>query len=423
LQVAGNFNKINNDTPATWISPQRPYEVADYRLDDYQEKHEGSLDVYYNVVTNSNLKYSSRFYYYQNFQTYTFNDDPLNDSTNINTGKQYIDQSIIHTKRIGNVSQVDWALSEKHYALAGFDLKYDMTVGLPDTVLYGRHNAFESGVYIQDEWSVTDKLTLTAGMRLDYYSIINEFTEISFSPKIAFVYSPHSKLSFRGLYAKAYRNPSIAERYIKFEQGGGLYFTPNPDLVSEKLKHSFEVGIKLNLINSLSVDLTLYHNRFEDLISFVQVSGPLEPLTFMVVNLKTATMQGAEIAFNYRPCKWFGLRAGYAFLDAKDTSPDRHNDVLAYKPKHTVSLSTDFKYRNFNLFLSGRTRSKIEEVFIYPDSNPDGYMLLDAKLTYLIKEKHQVYISVNNIQNTQYEELERYRMAGRSFAAGVYLRF
>jgi len=423
LQVAGNFNKIHNDTPATWLSPAQPYEVAEHRLDDFQDKKEFSIDVHYNAVTNSTLKYSSRFYYYQNLQEFTFNGDPLNDSTNINTGHQFIDESVIHTKRLGNVSQVDWALSDKHYALAGVDIKFDKTVGLPEISLYGRHNAVELGTYVQDEWSVLDNLIVTAGVRLDYYSIINEFSEVSFSPKVAFIYSIIPSVSIRGLYARAFRNPSIAERFIKFEQGGGLLFKPNPDLVSEKLTNSIEFGTKFTPTNNLSIDVSLYHNQFKDLISFIQVSGPLEPLTFMVVNLKTATMQGAELALNYRPCSWFGLRAGYAFLDAKDTSPDRYNDVLAYKPRHTASLSVDFKYRNFNLYFHGRGRSKIDEVFIYPDSNPDGYVLLDAKLTYSFKEKHQVYFAINNIQNTQYEELERYRMAGRSFSGGVYLHF
>ncbi len=423
IQVAGNFNKINNDTPATWLSPAQPYEVAEHRLDDFQSKREGSLDIYYNAITNNKLKYSSRFYYYQNLQEFTFNDDPLNDSTNVNTGKQFIDESVIHTKRLGNVSQVDWAVSDKHYALAGIDIKFDKTVGLPEFSLYGRHNAFEFGAYVQDEWSISDEFTITAGARLDYYSIIDEFSEFSFSPKVAFVYALNSSLSIRGLYARAFRNPSIAERFIKFEQGGGLSFKPNPDLVSEKLTSSFEIGMKYSPIDNLTFDLSLYHNRFKDLISFVQISAPLEPLTFMVVNLKTATMQGVEIALNYRPCQWFGLRAGYALLDARDTSPDRYNDVLAYKPKHTFSFSADFKYRNFNLYLSSRGRSEIEEVFIYPDSKPDAYMLIDAKLMYSILDKHQVYFSVNNIQNTQYEELERYRMAGRSFSTGIYFRF
>lgn len=423
LQVSANFNSIYNDTPATWLSPAQPYEVADYRLDDFQKKREGSLDILYNAVTNSNLKYSSRFYYYQNFQEFTFNDDPLNDSTNVNKGKQFIDESEIRAKRIGNVSQVDWALSSSHYALAGIDIKFDNTVGLPEYSLYGRHKAIELGAYVQDEWSVSNELVVTGGMRVDYYSIFNEFSEVSFSPKIAFVYAINTKVSLRGLYARAFRNPSIAERFIKFEQGGGLLFKPNPNLISEKLTKSFEFGSTYKPLSNLSLDFSVYRNTFKDLISFIQVSGPLEPLTFMVVNLKNARMQGVELAFNYRPSDWFGLRAGYAFLDAKDTSPDRHNDLLAYKPKHTFSLSTDFTFRNFNVFLHGRGRSKIEEVFIYPDSNPDGYILLDVKIAYSFWDKHRVYVAVNNILNTQYEELERYRMAGRSYTAGMFFRF
>lgn len=421
LQFSANFNKINNDTPATWLSPSQPYEVAPYKLDDYQAKNEGSADLFYSAVTNSNLKYSSRFYYYQNAQEFTFNDDPGNDSTNVNTGKQFIDESSIDTWRIGNVSQVDWTIGNKHYLITGIDVKLDKVVALPDTVLYGRHRALEFGAFIQDEWEIVDELTLTAGIRYDYYEIINEHSEINISPKIALVYQPSNNIAIRGLYARAFRNPSIAERYIKFEQGGGLNFEPNPDLVSEKLIRSVELGTNFKISESFSADVALYYNKYEDLISFIQVSAPLEPLTFKVVNLKEAVMQGAEVQLGYRINQWVTLRGGYAYLDARDTSPDRFNDNLAYKPKHTYSASGEFTFKQMNLFVHCRGRSKLDEVFIYPDSKPDGFVLFDSRFEYDFNSRYSAYISVNNIGNTQYEEVERYRMPGRSYSVGFKL--
>ena len=423
LQLSANFNKINNDTPATWLNFNQPYEVADFRKDDYQEKIEGSADLHYSAVTNSNVKYSSRFYYYQNAQNFTFNADPENDSTNVNFGKQFVDSSSIDTWRIGNVSQVDVSLGNQHYLIAGIDAKFDKVVALPDTVLYGRHKAFEFGAYIQDEWQVGETVTFTGGVRFDYYEILDEHSEINVSPKIAVVYEPSERFSFRALFARAFRNPSIAERYIKFEQGGGLRFIPNPDLVSEKLSQSYEVGMTYKLSDKFSVDLSLYRNLYKDLISYIQISEPLEPLVFQVVNLKQAVMQGAEVQLAYKINNWLRIRAGYAYLDAKDTSPDRFNDNLAYKPKHTYSATAEFKYKQFELDLHTRGRSKLDEVFIYPDSTPDGYILFDSRLAYSINSKHSVYIAVNNIANTQYEEVERYRMPGRSYSAGVHFNF
>ena len=423
LTLTGNFNKQRNDTPGTWLSAKNPYEVADFKKDDYQDKSEGAVDVLYSAVTNSNSKYTSRFYYYQNFQVFTFNDDPDNDSTNVNIGKQFIDKSSIRTHRLGNISQVDLTIGNSHYALAGIDVKFDKVVALPDTVLYGRHNALELGFFVQDEWEITKTFTVTAGARLDYYNIIDEFSEFNFSPKIAAVYKPSDRLSVRALWARAFRNAAIAERFIKFEQGGGLSFEPNPDLVSEKLTNSVEVGTNILAAAGLRIDLSLYYNTYRDLISFIQVSQPLEPLTFKVVNLKTAVMQGMDVSISYRPCDWFSFRAGYGLLDARDTSPDRVNDKLAYKPRHSYSAATSVRWRRLELFVQGRGRSAIEEVFIYPDSTPDAYAVLDSKLAFSFGRSHEVFLAANNITNTQYEELERYRMPGRSFSGGFVFRF
>ncbi|MDX1479374.1 MAG: TonB-dependent receptor [Saprospiraceae bacterium] len=421
LSVTANLNTLFNDTPATWLSTQMPLSVAEHRKDDTQDKNERSVDVHYRAITHSEVQYASRFYYYHNGSVFNFNDDPANDSTNVNIGKQFVDRSTIRTRRWGNVSQVDAVLGD-HYAILGVDVKLDRTVALPDTVLYGRHDAFEFGAYVQDEWSPSDRLTITGGVRFDYYAIDDAFSEINWSPKIAAVYAWSPSISVRGLLARAFRNPSIAERFIKFEQGGGLIFDPNPDLVSEKLHFSAETGINIKQGDALSFDLALYHNRYRDLISFIQVSAPLEPLVFRVINLKKAVMQGVDLELTYRPVSWLSARATYSFLDARDISAGRFNDELAYKPRHTYSLSTEATVGRASLAVTGRGRSRIEEVFIYPDSKPDGYILWNLRTTFQIADDISVYISANNVFNTQYEELERYRMPGRNFSTGLRAR-
>jgi iron complex outermembrane receptor protein len=423
IQFSSNFNHIKNDAPATWLSTQQPFSVAEHRKDDYQDRMEFNADIHYNAVTNSNIKYSSRFYYYRGLSKYSFIDDPENDSTNVNIGKQVIDGESIHVQRVGNVSQVDFFLNKNHYLLGGIDLKYDYIKGLPDTILYGRHKAFSFGTYLQDEMKFGDNLIATAGIRYDYYSIISEFMETNISPKIALVYKVNESLSFRTLFAQAFRNPAMAERFIKFEQGGGLRFQPNPDLRAEKLYFSTEIGTKFKLWPSTFFDVAFFYNRYKNLISFQQISLPHEPFLFKVINLKESLMQGFEIGINYRPVKYFHFIFGYTYLDARDISDDRYNDNLAYKVKHTVSFSANANYHNFSWNINGRYRSNIEEVFIYPGSEPDANFILNSKFSYTFSNDHTVYLAFNNMTNAQYEELERYRMPGRSYTAGVVFNF
>ena len=310
LQVSGMYSDIFNDTPATWLRTTRPFHVADYRKDDTQHRREWNADLHYVAFAHASIKYSTRFYYYSNVSDYVFNDDPGNDSTNVNIGKQFIDEEKIIVHRLGNATQMDFSLGKNNYLLGGIELQSDLVDGRPDTVLYGKHKAWNIGAFIQDQISLGDHLIVTAGLRVDQYKIIGTFTEANISPKIAAVYHLSNKIAFRTLLARAFRNPSIAERYIKFEQGGGLSFQPNPLLRAEKLTLSAEFGAKIGIGHKLKFDGAIFYNRYKDLISYRQLSIPGQALVFEVINLNKAIMQGFEVSVDHTTFNWLKLSAG-----------------------------------------------------------------------------------------------------------------
>ncbi len=423
LEVSAMYNDIFNDTPATWLSITQPYHVAAWRQDDTQHRREWNADLHYEAFAHSNLKYATRFYYYGAFSDFRFNADPLNDSTNVNTGKQYIDEEEVKVHRVGNATQVDLNLNDHHYLISGFELQGDYVDGRPDTVLYGKHRAWNFGVYTQDEISAGRRWTITAGIRYDFYRITHTFMESNISPKLAAVYQCSKKVAIRTLLARAFRNPSISERYTKFEQGGGLTFQVSPYLKAEKLNLSAELGGNIEVSQVLKLDFAFYYNHYKDLISYQQRSAPNEPLRFEVINLNKAVMKGFECSAEYQPTANLHLSAGYTFLDAKDQSPGRINDVLPYKSRHTTYFNAAYHWHDFQLALHLRSRSRIDEVFIYPGSEPDGYVLLNTKLTYTFSEDLSAWIKVDNLTDVQYEEIERYRMPGRSYGLGLNFAF
>ena len=421
LRLSANLNRIQNDSPASWLSRSKAYSVAPHRRDDFQDRTEFNADVHYTAIPNGRIRYSNRLYYYLNDSEFDFNADPGNDSTNVNFGKQSIDFETVEAQRLGNVNQIDYHPNDQHYLIAGTDIKIDKVIGLPDTILYGTHNAFNFGIYLQDEITLHQKLIATVGLRYDYHDIRNEFQESRLSPKLALVYKWSQRLSIRTLFAQAFRNPPIAERFIKFTQGSGLRFRPNPDLKSEELNVSLEWGVKWQATSRTVFDVSLFYNKYKDLISFQQLPAP--GLVYKVVNLNKALMQGIEFEFQHQILEKFSFRAGYTYLDARDISDIRVNDFLAYKAKHSASFSATLFHKKWQLNFNGRYRSKIEEVFIYFGSEPDGYTLLNGKVSYQIQNQHRLYFAVDNLGNTQYEELERYRMPGRSYTIGLNLDF
>jgi len=423
IQFSVNANRMYSDAPATWLSKRQAYSAAEFKLDDYQDRREFNADLYYSSRPSDRVKYSTRLYHYRNASLFSFDSDPGNDSTNVNYGKQIVKAYSVYTRRLGNVSQVELFAGENHYLIAGMDLKGDYVLGMPDTFLYGEHRALGAGVYAQDEVSLNHQLKLTAGVRYDHYQIFGQVQEFNISPKLALLYQARPNFSLRMLLAQAFRDPPIAERFIKFEQGGGLRFKPNPGLRPERLILSAEIGAKLTPVPGGTLDVSFFYNRYNNLISFQQLSAPLEPLLYQVINLKEALMQGIELSYRQQWKDHLTLQLSYTFLDARDISPGRVNDALAYKVRHTLGASATAHHKGFTLNLNARYRSRIEEVFIYPGSEPEAVFVANTKLCYKFSGGYTAYIAVNNLNNAQYEELERYRMPGRSFTAGVEMRF
>ncbi|MEO6132659.1 MAG: TonB-dependent receptor, partial [Saprospiraceae bacterium] len=257
IQVSAMYSDIFNDTPATWLSTIKSYSVADYRKDDTQHRRQWNGDLQYVAFAQAHVKYSSRFYYYSANSDFVFNGNPANDSSNVNTGKQSIPREKVNVSRFGHATQIDFSPGARHYLIGGIELQSDFVDGQPDTVLYGVHRAWNAAVYVQDQIMLGEKWVFTAGVRFDQYKIAHTFSEGNVNPKIAAVCEVSKKVSVRGLLARAFRNPSIAERYTKFEQGGGLSFKPNPSLRSEKLTLSAELGTKINLADKLKLDVAV----------------------------------------------------------------------------------------------------------------------------------------------------------------------
>jgi outer membrane receptor protein involved in Fe transport len=161
------------------------------------------------------------------------------------------------------------------------------------------------------------------------------------------------------------------------------------------------------------------------MIYWVEISaeeGVLYTL-FQVRNLKRALIQGFDAGVNLHWQRRFHASLNYTYLDAKDRSSNRDNDRLAYRNRHSFFFSTDANISRFTLSVHGQYRSKLDEVFLYPRDIPQGFFVANTKATMRLSEQYQLSLAVNNIFDTQYEELERYRMPGRNWVMGARVQF
>jgi outer membrane receptor for ferrienterochelin and colicin len=418
LEVTVGADIGRNDYPHTWFSNLEPLRVAPKNTDNIQRKNTFSTDVYYYAIPSPRVKYSSRFYFYRQYFKTKFNTDDPGQAIPGNEPFGLFIRS--DSRKFGNISQMDYYLSDKNYLIAGLDVQRDLVDSIPDTILYGKRQVNNLAIYAQDEHQFSKKFTINFGFRYDFNKLEAGKSSTQLSPKIGFVFTPYEIWSLRFLAGRAFRAPSIAERFFQREIAGGTRFKPNPDLRAERVT-SLELGNRLRLSNQADFDVAFFHNTYNDLIYWIDITSEQGSTGFLyqVRNLNKARMQGVEVSLNVYPWQFLFAKLNYTYLDAQDLSENRLQGSLAYKIRHTFSFVTSLHSGPWLLNFDGRYNSHVEEVFLYPNDKPGAFFVINGKLQRRFGANFTGSVGVNNIFNIQYEELARYRMPGRSWIFGM----
>jgi hemoglobin/transferrin/lactoferrin receptor protein len=179
---------------------------------------------------------------------------------------------------------------------------------LPDTTI------FRLGGFVQDEISfgANAVFTLIPGVRVDYYNaeatadpiylgtsggtLPIDYTQTSFTPKIAALWKLSQELVLSGQYNRGFRNPTPEDLNGTVTNSLFGYQTiPNPDLESES-SDSFELGLRGNY-RFVKFSVAGYYNYYRDFIeTFIDIG--FDPNTglmqFQSRNLDSAEIYGVE---------------------------------------------------------------------------------------------------------------------------------
>ena len=127
---------------------------------------------------------------------------------------------------------------------------------------------FNLGAYVQDEWKLTNQLTLNYGIRFDQ---LYQFVDANqFSPRAALVYKPFDGTTFHAGYARYFTPPMQAQatptNLALFTNTTNQPAVPINDPVKPERSHYFDVGVDQQLAPGLMVGLDAYYKIATDLI-------------------------------------------------------------------------------------------------------------------------------------------------------------
>ncbi len=188
-----------------------------------------------------------------------------------------------------------------------------------------KRNSSNWALYIQDEFTILKNLIFNAGVRHDHFETFGGTT----NPRLALIYSPFEKTTFKLLYGTAFRAPNAYELYY---QSAISLMKANPDLKPEKIQ-TYELIYEQYVGNHLRGTSSLFYYRIKDLIS--QAIDPADG--FLVFrNMEKVEAKGFELELEGKWATGLEGRISYTFQKTKNKET---GETLTNSPEHLAKFN------------------------------------------------------------------------------------
>ncbi|PNS08240.1 TonB-dependent receptor [Solilutibacter silvestris] len=251
-----------------------------------------------------------------------------------------------HTLRYGIYASSERPTSSNNALVFPADADGNQTSTTPFTIVdtAPRVNARTYGVYLQDEWSITDKFTLNYGLRADK---VNAYVQESqTSPRIGFVYQMAHGTTLHAGYARYFTPPPtelISPTDIALFQGttNQVPTNVNTNVKSERSNY-YDIGVAQKVGTSWTFGLDVFDREVRNLLDEGQFGTALVYTPF---NYEHGRVRGAEFSVNYAGKDlnaYFNLSSSRA--KGRNIITNQFNfgqDELDYVATHWVHLDHD----------------------------------------------------------------------------------
>lgn len=279
----------------------------------------------------------------------------------------------------------------------------------------GTHDSDNAAVFFQYDQRFWDRLSVSAGMRAEYYRVDDYLREADtkmFGTKVPVKPIFRAGLNYqladysfiRASFGQGYRYPSLTEKYARKDVGGVGVF-PNNDVKAEKGINT-ELGIKQGYkFGNLQgfFDVAGFYTQYTDMIEFrfgffdnetfaylnstqdilgTIASGQMPGVGAQFYNVSKARIYGAEVSTNgfyeFNPDTKLSYNLGYVYIEPEDADYKKKNEIeaqyddplrskeksndskyLKYRQKHTVKGVFDLQWKRLNLGMNMTWKSKI----------------------------------------------------------------
>jgi len=323
------------------LNPRRAW-TSNVTFDAGESQEKTRLGLVYNMGLGDGQTLQARsFVVDREFETFL----PTMDSANVDLDSSFIGAGVSYT-RTGMLG------SRQNSLVIGVDLeqqdddrrRFDNLNGVRGPMDFDQNESVESfGLFVQDDLTLTDSLTLTAGLRLDEieYGVTDYFladgndsgtvSVDDVSPMLGVSAVVTERLNVYGTYSTAFEAPTTTEFNLPDGTSGGF----NASLEPQQARN-LEVGVRGRIGGDTSYEVAVFDIKVED--ELVQLETPVAQ-RFYFVNAAQSTRQGVEFSLTSQITDLITAVVSYTYSDFEfdrfvDDSSNYSGNVIPGVPEN-----------------------------------------------------------------------------------------
>lgn len=320
-------------------------------------------------------------------------------------------------------------IAEKHLLTLG--TQYVRTTARDGVPMLKDAGAFKQNtwaLFAENEWSLTDRLTATGGLRYDHHDKFGGH----WSPRGYLVWSATEMLTVKGGMSRGFKAPKVNQLMngvVGLAGQGTTTSLGNPALKPE-VSTSTEIGMLLDNLNGWTSSATLFHNKIDDKIvgsiscasadRIAGCAGYNPNRTNFSINRDQGKTWGVELGTKYIFSPQWSLAANYTWTDSELIEGGSVVGKLSDTAKHTASATLNWsptqqwnawvqaeyrgKSRRFDSLPSAMTSAERNEYDAVGDLR--GYALLHVGTSYKLSKNVTLTGSIHNLLNKDFYKFQ-----------------
>ena len=332
------------------------YPSSEVKENELEQNYYGILSLQGAIGEHLNYQLAAFSRYYE----LNFSPDPIGDL--IFNG---VAAKILHTGFINGLQEdTSYKLGSQHTLRAGFYMSgeaielddHAQTFHAKDGVQTSPHPfsivddnnqiAWLLGFYGQDEWHLTEKLTINAGLRWDWMSAF--VTQNQWSPRFAVEYALTHSTTLHAGYARYFKVPPFDQVALKTVQAFAHTTNAAPvnsgnDKIEAERDDYFDVGIRQRVLESVHVGVDGFYKIGHDQLDLAQLAGSVVTAP---LNYRESRAWGSDFSLTFERNGFSAyLNFSYAVLQAQHISAGAfladNAAEISYISNHWVTLDDD----------------------------------------------------------------------------------